>query len=481
MRKHRRSPHAFQPAERSTPATSGTAPRKPRKPRAVVPRIIQPDAGGVDIGATHLYAAVPADRTEESVRHFGTFTEDLYALAAWFKDHRVTSVAMESTGVFWIPVFRILETCGLEVVLVNAHHVKHVPGRKTDVQDCQWLQYLHSVGLLRGSFQPSAEIVAVRTVMRQRTQLVAEGARHIQHMHKALTQMNLQLHHVLSDLSGVSGLAMVDAILAGERDPLKLAQLRQPGVKATEAEICKALVGDYRREHLFTLGQARASYQFVREQMRACDAEIEGYLATLHSQVDPVATPPPPPSGSRPAARKGVITLPETDLRLELYRIVGTDLTQVPSFEVSNMCTILCEVGVQLKRDFPTEGQFVSWLGLCPNPHISGGKVLKRGTRPVQQRVATQLRIAAQSLARSRTPLGEYYRRMRAKLGAPEAITATAHKLAKIFYHLVTTQDAYDESVFAAEEARQQARRAARIKREAAALGYTLTPLAEAA
>lgn len=479
MPKKSRSAQPSQP--QPTPLTPKDGPKKRRKPKPVVPRVLQPNAGGVDLGATHLYAAVPPDRTEETVRCFETFTEDLYELAAWFKEHGVTSVAMEATGVLWIPVFYLLERCGIEVFLVNAHHVKHVPGRKTDVQDCQWLQYLHSVGLLRGSFQPPQEIVAVRAVMRHRSNLVQDGARHLQHMQKSLTQMNLQLHHVLSDLSGVTGLAIVDLILAGERDPQVLAQLRQPGVKATEAEVCKALVGDYRPEHLFTLKQARASYQFCRDQMQACDAEIEQYLATLASQVDPDENPPPRPSGSRPAARKGVITLPSTDLRVELYRIIGTDLTQVPSFEVSNVCAIVCEIGVNLKHDFPTIGQFVSWLGLCPNPHVSGGKVLKRGTRPVQQRVATHLRLAAQTLARSQTPLGEYYRRMRAKLGAPEAITATAHRLAKIFYHLVTTKEAYDESVFAAEEERHRQRREARIKREAAALGYTLSPMAEAA
>jgi hypothetical protein len=257
--------------------------------------VVEPNAGGLDIGAQQLYAAVPTDRTEAPVRCFGTFTEDLYALAAWFKSHGVTSVAMESTGVFWIPAFRVLETCGLEVVLVNPYHAKSVPGRKTDVQDCQWLQYLHSVGLLNGSFQPPAEVVGLRAVLRHRANVVADGARHLQHMQKALTQMNLQLHHVLSDLSGVSGLAIVDAILAGQRDPRELANLRQPGVKATEEDICKALVGDYRKEHLFTLHQARAAYAFGRTQLQECDALIEQYLADLTSQVDPTVTPPTPP------------------------------------------------------------------------------------------------------------------------------------------------------------------------------------------
>lgn len=447
---------------------------QPKRQKSVTPRVVHPDAAGIDIGATELYAALPAERAEVTVRSFSTFTAGLYELVGWLKHHRITSVALESTGVFWIPVFQILETCGLEVCLVNARHVKHVPGRKSDVSDCQWLQYLHSVGLLQASFRPPDAICAVRAVLRHRANVVADGAQHLQHMQKSLTQMNLHVHHVFDDLSGVSGLAIVDALLAGERDPRVLARLRQPGVKASEATIIQALTGDPRPEHLFTLGQARAAYRFCREQLQACDREIEQYLAGLTTQVDPEMTPPPPPSTTARKARKAQIDLPHHDLRTELYRILGTDLTQVPGLQASSVCALLAEVGPDLKGAFPTEAQFANWLGLCPNPKISGGKILRHGTRQVKHRVATIFRLAAQSLHHSQSALGAFYRRMRAKLGSPKAITATAHKLARIYYHLATTQTAYDESVFARNEEVHQQRRLARLRREATELGFEL-------
>lgn len=438
--------------------------------------MVHPNAAGIDVGATQIYAALPPDRAEESVRMFGVFTPQLHTLADWLREHGITTVAMESTGVYWIPVFQILESYGIEVCLVNAQHVKNVPGRKTDVSDCQWLQYLHSVGLLEASFRPPAEICTVRAIMRHRAGVVAEGAQHIQHMQKSLTQMNLHLHHVLSDLSGVSGLAIVDAILAGERDPQTLAQLRDRRTKASEETIRAALIGDYRPEHLFTLRQARESYRFCREQLRDCDAEIERHLAQLATVADPEALPPPA-GGATSSPRKGEIALPEQDLRTELYRVLGTDLTQVPGLGVSNVCALVAELGTDLKRAFPSADRFVSWQGLCPNPKISGGKVLRHGTRQIKHRVATIFRIAAQALHHSRCALGEFYRRMRAKLGAPKAITATAHKLARIYYHLVTTRTEYDESIFAQNEALHQERRRKRLEREAADMGMQLIPI----
>jgi transposase len=457
--------------------------RKPPAPRPGKPalRVLHPDAGGADVGATAVYGALPEGRSETPVRAFSTFTADLYELAAWFKAHQVTTVAMEATGVFWIPVFQILESCGLEVCLVNARHAKGVPGRKTDVQDCQWLQYLHSVGLLAGSFRPPQEICAVRAILRHRATLVTAGAKHIQHMQKALSQMNLHLQHVLTDLSGVTGLAILDAILAGERDPRVLAKLRDRRVKADEATVRAALVGDYRPEHLFTLRQARAAYRFVREQLRECDAEIERLLGELASQVDPGETPPPPPPGKKQPRRKGEIALPGGDLRTELYRILGTDATQVPGLGESTVCGLVAELGVDLKRAFGVAGRFTSWLAVCPHPQISGGRVLKKGTRDVKHRVAALFRLAAQSLANSHSELGDYYRRMRSRLGPAGANTATAHKLARIYFHLVTTKEAYDASVFAKQEELHQKRRLERVKREAAAFGLSLVPEAQAA
>jgi transposase len=437
------------------------------------PRVVHPDAAGIDIGDTQLYAGLPAGRSDTPIRAFGTFSDDLQELASWLKEHRITHVAMESTGVYWIPVFQVLETCGIEVCLANAHHVKNVPGRKSDVSDCQWLQYLHEVGLLNASFRPPDEICAVRTLMRHRSTLVAQAATYIQHMQKALTQMNVRLQHVLSDLSGTSGLAIIDAILAGERDPAQLAKLRDPRVEAAAATIQKALVGDWREEHLFTLRQARASYRHCQTQIGECDAEIERLLAQLRSRVDPEAQPPPAPKPSQSHPRRGDIRMQAADLRTELYRILGTDATQIPGLGTGHVTSLLAELGSDLSA-FANAGQFCMWLGLCPNPQISGGKVLKRGTRDVKNRAATTFRMAAQSLHHDQSALGAFYRRMRSKLGAPKAITATAHKLARIYYHLVTTKEAYDASVFAKNEEREVKRRVERLKREAKALGIAL-------
>jgi len=463
---------------KSARSTRSRVPRVPRKTNPT-PHVLHPDAAGIDIGATHVYAALPPERAAAPVRVFETFTEDLHALAAWLKEHRITTVAMESTGVYWIPVFQVLETAGIEVSLVNAHHAKNVPGRKTDVSDCQWLQYLHSVGLLRGSFRPPDEICAARTLLRHRGTLVAQAAAHVQHMQKALVQMNVRLQHVLSDLSGTSGLAILDAILAGERDPARLAKLRDPRVKASEATIAKALVGDWRAEHLFTLRQARESYRYCQTLIQECDAEIERRLAQLRSRVDPTQTPPPSGKPGQDRSRKGEIGLQGADLRTELYRVLGTDVTQVPGLGTGHAAGLVLQLGTDLSA-FPSAAHFSNWQGLCPNPQISGGRVLKRGTRDVQNPVATIFRMAAQSLHHSDSALGAYYRRMRAKLGAPKAITATAHKLARIYYHLVTTKQAYDESVFAKNEAREAKRRVERLKREATALGFVLSPQAAA-
>jgi transposase len=459
---------------KSTRSSQGRGRRVPRQTNPTPP-VVHPDAAGLDIGATQVFAALPPERAEEPVRVFETFTEELQALAAWLKEHGITSVARESTGVYWIPVFQVLETAGIEVCLVNARHAQNVPGRKTDVSDCQWLQSLHAVGLRRGSFRPPAEICAVRTLLRHRATLVAQAATHIQHMQKSLVQMNLQLQHGLADRSGKSGLAMIDALLAGERDPQQRAQLRDPRVKASEETIRKALVGDWRAEHLFTLRQARAAYRHSQTQLGECDAEIERHLAALRSQVDPTQQPPPPPKPSQSHPRKGDITLTAADRRTELYRVLGTDVTQIPGLGTGHVASLVAELGADLSA-FRTAAHFCNWLGVCPNPQISGGRVLKQRTRDVKSRAATLFRMAAQSLHHDRSALGAYYRRMRSKLGAPKAITATAHKLARIYYHLVTRREAYDASVFAKNEEREAKRRLERLRREAKVLGLTLSP-----
>lgn len=423
--------------------------------------VINPDAAGIDVGAREIYVAVPADRDPEPVRSFGTFTPDLLDLAAWLAACGMTTVAMEATSVYWIPLFTILEERGIQVCLVNARQLRRVPGRKTDVQDCEWLQYLHSVGLLRGSFHPPEAVAAVRAVLRHRASLVQMASSHVQHMHKALTQMNLQIHHVISDITGVTGLAILDAILAGERRPEVLAELRHPNIKASQETIAKALTGTWRREHLFTLGQSLAAYRHYQVQIEQCDRELHELLGTFDSRADPQENPLPP----RPKPRRDRSGF---DLRNELYRIFGTDLTAIPGVDVQTVYTVFAECGRDLSA-FPTAGDFASWLGLCPDNRITGGKVFATRTRKVNHPAATALRLAAHSLHRSQSTLGNYYRRMRYRLGPAKAKTATAHKLARIIYHLVTTRQPYDETVLAQHEHQTRARKTRRLKAQAAA------------
>jgi transposase len=432
---------------------------------------IQPNAAGLDVGATKVYVAVPADRDAQPVRSFDTFTEDLERMADWLRKCGITSVAMESTGVYWIPVFDILERKGLEVCLVNAHHVKHVPGRKSDVQDCQWLQYLHAVGLLRGSFHPEDKVRALRAIMRHRDSLIEMAGAHTQHMHKALTQMNLQIHHVLSDITGVSGLAIIDAILSGERDPKVLAGLRDGRVKASEEIIRKSLVGNYRREHLFTLEQSLKAFRQYQAMITDCDRELAQYVqdftSDIHDELPPLAKQP---NQHRP--RKNELRL---DLRSELYRLFGTDLTAVPGINTLTWFTLLTELGPQLSK-FPSSPAFTSWLCLCPNNRQSGQRILSAKTRKTKNRLNHALRVAAQTLHRSNSSLGAFYRRLCARLGAPKAITAAAHKLARIIFHLITTRQPYDESVFALADQQQQQRRERYIRKQAESMGFSLVP-----
>jgi len=447
---------------------------KKREPRGLPPApVLEPNAAGVDIGATEIYIAVPPDRDTQPVRRFATFTEDLISAADWMKGCGIETVAMESTGVYWIPLFQMLEARGLKVCLVNARHVKNVPGRKSDVSDCQWLQYLHAVGLLRASFRPEQQVCAVRSLTRYRESLVEMAAVHLQHMQKALDQMNLQLHHVISDLSGTTGMAILDAVLAGERDPKKLARLRDPRIKADEATISRSLVGDYRREHLFTLRQSVTAYRQYQELMAGCDVEIERMLEEFSSAADGGAGPLPPSAKHRQKPRRNELKF---DLRGHLYRIFGVDLTAVPGINAQTAHTLLAEVGCDLSA-FPNASAFASWMGLCPDNRVSGGKVLSARTRKVKNRLARALRLGAQSLFRSQSWLGQFYRRMRAKLGAPKAITAAAHKLARILFHLLTTNQPYDESVFAQQQIQNNQRIHRKLQQQAKSYGYQLVEI----
>lgn len=437
--------------------------------KAVLP-VMRPDAAGVDIGATEIFVAVPVDRAVENVRSFPTFTQDLYALAEWLKQCGIHTVAMESTGVYWIPLFQVLEDRGFEVCLVNARHVKNVPGRRTDVSDCQWLQFLHSVGLLRASYRPQQEVCAIRSLLRHRESLVQMAATHVNHMQKALDQMNLQLHHVISDITGQTGLAIVDAILAGERNPFLLAKLRNDRIKASEEVIAKSLVGDYRAEHLFTLRQSLVAYRSYQQLIDDCDREIRLYLEEFH-----------PPDTSQDGSAKQPSKKASADgvLRSELQRVFGIDLTKIPGIRTGITQTLFGEIGPDFTK-FRSASAFASWMGLCPDNDISGGKVLWVGTRKVKCRAALALRLAAQSLHHSKSALGDFYRRMRAKLGAPKAITAAAHKLARIIFHLVTTRQEFDDSRFAADQLRYQKRQETKLRARAKAMGFELIPLERA-
>ena len=445
-----------------------------KKNKKVAPPILNPDAAGIDIGATEIYVAVPADRDPEPIRMFATFTQDLNHLADWLQQCGVRTVAMESTGVYWIPLMQILEARGLEVYLVNAKHVKNVPGRRTDVSDCQWLQYLHSVGLLRASFRPAPEVCALRSLLRHRDSLVEMATSHVQHMQKALDQMNLQIHHVISDITGTTGLAIMDAILAGNRDVQALAALRDPRIRASQDTIAKSLVGDYRREHLFTLQQSVELYREYQRRITTCEEEMLRLMNGLETKADPAVSLP----AAKDSVKKCKVMVPAKALALreEAYRVSGVDLTTIPGISVLHVQTILAELGGDVSK-FRSAGAFSSWMGLCPDNDISGGKVLWTGTRKVKNRVAVTLRMAAQSLQKSESVLGEFYRRMRTRLGAPKAITAAAHKLARIIYHMLKTREPYDESVFARAETRHRQRREKRLRALAQALGYTLAPV----
>ena len=434
--------------------------------------IIHKNAAGIDIGVQKSYVAVPADRDDRPVRCFGCFTQDLHHLADWLFACQIETVAMESTGVYWIPLFQILEQRGFSVYLVNARHVKNVSGRKSDVQDCQWLQKLHTYGLLSASFRPADEICVLRAYWRHREALIQKGVSHVQQMQKALEQMNVQLHKVISDITGQTGLRIIDAILEGQRNPTKLASLKDPRIRSSADIIAKALQGDYRAEHLFVLSQALAAYRFYQQQIRACDEQIQAYLSGLDERsddTDPHQTPQASPK------KKAGSNAPDFDLKSHLYRISGVDFTQIEGLNDLTVQTILSEVGLDASK-FPSSKQFVSWLGLCPDNRITGGKVKSRHTRKTNNRAAKAFRLAAQSLAHSSGPLGGFYRRMRGKIGPAQANTAAAHKLARIFYCLWKCPQAYDEEVFQQAEQAHKVRTLAYLKKKARSLGFELVP-----
>lgn len=434
---------------------------------------VNPQAAGVDIGAREHWVCVPEQSSPTPVRKYGTFTADLQAMAQWFKECGVTTVAMESTGVYWIPLFQILEGAGLQVLLVNARQTKHVSGRKSDVLDCQWIQKLHTYGLLQASFRPTDPYCVLRTYLRYRAELVAARSTQCLHLQKALQQMNLQLVQVLSDVTGVSGLAIIQAILAGERDRSKLAGMVSARVRATRAQIERALQGDYRPEHLFVLQQAYELHQIYEAKILACDEQLVAEAARLPQQVDVQLLPPPARKTGRPACKD---QMGGQDLRELLYGKLGVDLTAIEGVGVLTGLVLLTEVGPNLDR-FPTAGHFASWLGLCPDNRISGGRVLSSRTRRVVNRVSDALRMAAYTLTHSQSALGAFSRRMKAKLGAAEGITATAHRLARIIYAMIKHGEAYVREGQEAAEKKFQENKLRTLKKMAKAAGMEITPI----
>lgn len=448
--------------------------------------ITNPDAAGIDVGARVHSVAVPEGRAEVLVRSFGAYSAQLDELAQWLKDCAITTVAMESTGVYWISLYQKLEEAGLEVLLVDAHQAKHVPGRKSDVQDCQWLQQLHRYGLLRAAFRPEDSICRLRTLQRHRKTMGEYASTCIQHRQKALNEMNLHLHHVLSDISGQSGLAILDAILAGERDPRKLASLAHRRVQKSQAQIEAALTGDYRPELLFVLRQALQNYRQIQQQIAECDLRVEKQLAQIAEGAKRQGSGPTPPSpesaGRKP--RKAGKTKPQDALELSmaehLKRILGVDLTTIPGLNVLSILTLMSEIGTNMAK-WRNEKAFVSWMGLSPNNKISGQRVLSSRTRKVVNRAATILRLAAMILGHTDTPLGSFYRRKRAQLGAPKAITATARKLGCLIYRLIKNGQGYQEPDVHIYELKYKEQILKSLRKRANTFGFDLVEVQKAA
>jgi transposase len=438
-------------------------PPRPTPPSALPP--VNANAAGIDVGATSHWVAVPADRDAEPVREFATFTGELYRLADWLRACRVETVVMESTGVYWIPVFQVLEARGFEVKLVDARQLKRVPGRKSDVLDCQWLQRLHTFGLLAGAFRPDDQVCVLRSYMRQRAMLVAYAGQHVQHLQKALVQMNLQLTVVLDDITGATGMKIIRAVLAGERDPHRLAALRHGKCKHSEATIAAALQGDWREEHLFALEQAVDLVETYQAKIAACDARIQAHLRRFADRGTGE-----PPEGPPPRADRHDLSF---DATAELYRVTGVDLTAIDGLQAHTVLKVLSETGLDMTR-WPSAKHFGAWLGLAPNNRVSGGKILSRRSLPTANRAAAALRVAAQTLHHSKSALGAFLRRKAAHLGMPKAITATAYKLARILYALLSTGSAFLDPGQDAYERAHTARVVRSLSRRAHDLGYQL-------
>ncbi len=446
--------------------------RSKRKRQSGTVDVVHPRAAGIDIGSREHWVAVTPGLDEDPVRSFHSFTTDLNALADWLEACGVETVAMESTGVYWIPLYELLEERGFEVYLVDARHARNVPGRKSDVLDCQWLEQLHRYGLLRASFRPEDSIVRLRAYLRQRERLVQLAAMHIQHMQKALTQMNLQLHHVISDISGKTGLLILRAIVQGDRDPQALAQYRDGRCRASVEVIEASLQGNYREEHVFALQQALELYDVCHEKITACDEQAEQVLASLAPDDAPTPLPPASRTHRKPRGNE-----PRFEIRDPLHRLCGgVDLSQIEGLGPYSAMRLISEIGTDLHR-WPTQKHFCSWLRLAPRTKISGGKVLDRRTPKGSPRAAGILRQAATTLRRTDTALGAFYRRMAARVGPGKAVVATARKLACIIYTMLTTGEPYQPQTTTQYERQNRTRTLRSLARRAKSLGYQIVEL----
>jgi Transposase IS116/IS110/IS902 family./Transposase. len=448
--------------------------------------VVHRDAAGIDIGSRQHYVAVGPDRASQPVRVFECFTTDLHRLAAWLTECRIRTVVMQSTGVYWIPVYDVLEQHGFDVWLVNARDTRNLPGRKSDVQESQWLLKLHTYGLLRKSFRPTPEIRAVRTCWRERAEYVQQAGTCIQRMQKALTEMNIQVATVLSDLSGVTGMNIVRAIVAGERDGMRLAEFREPGVKASKETIAKSLEGTWLPEQLAILKRQLVDWDHVQKQMAACDLDLQTLLKQMPA-AEVAAAPEPPDTGNattgksaagkrkRKPKKKASKNEPNFDLVAELKRVAGVDLTRIDGIKAMTVQTIVTEAGLDMSK-WPTEHHFVSWIGFAPRNEVSSGKVLNKKTRKVKSRLATALRTAASTLRESESYLGAQFRRLRARLGPPKAITAMGAKLARLVYRMLKYGQQYVDKGTALYEENHRQQQIRLLTKKAAQHGFTLVP-----
>lgn len=434
---------------------------------------VNPNAAGVDIGAVEIVACVAGDETTQIVKAFGNYTVDLQSIGKWLHEHQIKTVAMESTGVYWIPLFEELERQGFECLLISSRSLRRVPGRKSDITDAQWVQTLHSYGLLESSFRPQAELVALRTMLRHRGQLLEHRSPHIQHMQKALLQMNVQLSQALSDVTGETGQAIIRAIVAGERDPQKLAALRDRNCKKSAEEIGKALTGTWREEHLFILKQSLELYDFYTKQVEICDAEIDRmYALTLPGWEGGELKPLPQKkrnSHSKNAPQK------KEEIRKHLKRISGVDLSVVDGFGVSLAQTVIMEVGTDMSK-FPSEKHFCSWLGLAPKHEISGAKVLKNKTMKTKNRAGQAFRMAAQSVKKADCVFGSLYRRLKSRLDRAQATVATAHAIARVVYRMLKYQVEYEKINVEEYEKKYKDQQIKYMKKKAEKFGFQLVP-----